>query len=192
MGRTTASDTFACQITRFYVTAAEDNTDFLKNNVKVGSTFSKGQSIDFDVIQGDVVTYDRQIQVDLIGADRGDSYELRWYAQVYSDDWSDGYLSPVAETSGNTGFWFYDPQSSTITINYFGGNLVGGAFTVPAKPSKFIPCLKVSTTAYTAPIIIKNPDTTGSAFYSGVCFKGRNSPFYGLVQVDASQLYSSY
>ncbi|KAI2514176.1 protein of unknown function DUF11 [Fragilaria crotonensis] len=168
--------------------AGEDNSEVFKNGVKVGGTFNKGQSINFPVKQGDVITSDRPIQVDLIGADKDDTYELRWYAQVDSDDWTDEYISPVAETLGNTAFWFYNPNTSPITIGYNGGNLLSGSFTVPAKSSKVIPC---STTAGADKIQILTGDTltTGSftSRFSGVRFKGTGGSYYGLVQIDADQ-----
>ena len=49
-----------------------------KNGVEVGGTFNKGQSISFNVNQGDVVISDRgPIQVDLFGVDLNHTYELR-------------------------------------------------------------------------------------------------------------------
>ena len=69
------------------------------------------------LVQGYVITSDCPIQVDLIGADQSDNYKLRWYAQVDADDWTHEYISPVAETLGNTGFWFYNPQTTAMTHN---------------------------------------------------------------------------
>ena len=135
------------EYTRFFVMAGEDNTEVFRNNVSVAGVFNKGNSIDFSVQEGDVITSDRPIQVDLIGADVNDNYELRWYAQVDANDWTDEYISPVAETQGNTGFWFYNPHDYPLTISYNGGNLVSGQFIVNAKSSKEISCVNINSTA---------------------------------------------
>ncbi|KAI2514320.1 oxidoreductase [Fragilaria crotonensis] len=186
VGATTSSSTNAWEIARFYVMAGEDNSEVFKNGIKVGGTFNKGQSINFSVKQGDVITSDRPIQVDLIGADKDDTYELRWYAQVDAGDWTDEYISPVAETLGNTAFWFYNPNTSPITIGYNGGNLLSGSFVVPALSSKMIPCTTRSGTDRIQ-ILTGDTTTTGSSTsrFSGVRFKGTGGSFYALVQVDA-------
>ena len=61
--------------------AGEDNTEVKRNGIVI-STLNAGESEAFEVNQGDVVTSDRRIQVDLLAGDIGDTYELRWYAQV--------------------------------------------------------------------------------------------------------------
>lgn len=87
------SGTSPFEYSRFFVMAGEDNTEVFKNGVPVSGTFNKGNSIDFMVQEGDVITSDRPIQVDFLGADINDNYELRWYAQVDANEWT---LKPLA------------------------------------------------------------------------------------------------
>jgi hypothetical protein len=47
------------EYSRFFVMAGEDNTEVFKNGVPVSGTFNKGNSIDFMVQEGDVITSDR-------------------------------------------------------------------------------------------------------------------------------------
>lgn len=97
--------------------AGLDNTEIFKNGVQLinpaaataatETKFNAGDTIEFSIETGDIITSTRPIQVDMITGDIGDNFEMRWFAQVDRNDWSDEYISPVAETAGSTGFWFY-------------------------------------------------------------------------------------
>ena len=67
----------------------------------------------------------------------GDTYELRWYAQVPRDSWGSAYTAPVAEGAGTTGYWFYNDTDAAITIDHAGADVAIGSFVVPANSSLF-------------------------------------------------------
>ena len=114
--------------------------------------------------------------MDLITGDVADNYELRWYSLVDADEWTNEYITPVAEEAGSTGFWFYNPHDSQITINYEGGNvLTPGSFNVAANSVAFIE-------------VDDDGDINLSGDnYSGLKFSTDNSDdiFYALAQIDA-------
>jgi len=84
------------------------------------------------LVGGHKMTSNRPIQVDLVAGDIGSKYELRWFAQVDSGTWTKEYFAPVAETTGTSGFWFYNPNMESNYIHFDGGNIeAAGSFTVP-------------------------------------------------------------
>mmetsp|Transcript_6440 Transcript_6440/g.10674 ORF Transcript_6440/g.10674 Transcript_6440/m.10674 type:complete len:1370 (-) Transcript_6440:167-4276(-) len=193
VGNTTTGSTDPFSYASYYIMAGFANTNVIYPD---GSTenLDVGECRVFSVREGDVVSADRNIQVDLIVGDAPSDWELRWYSQVDSSDWSSEYLSPVAESLSGTGFWFYNPATEPISINFEGGNTESGTFVVPAESSKLI----VASAAADADIKILDNDvltiTTGTgsnevtntAKYSGVRFYADNTDdvFYGLIQVD--------
>ena len=135
--------------------------------------------------RGQSLTSNRPIQVDIIGGDAASNYELRWYALVPSDEFTTEYFSPVAETRGTTGFWFYNPGTTSITVNYEGGNISSpGSITVLAGGGKFIECAETGANVIQ---VGKESSTTfngKTAYYTGLRFYSTNK-FYVLAQIDA-------
>lgn len=142
-----------------------------------------GQSIVIPIQEGDVITSDRPIQVDLVAGEAGSDFELRWYAQVDRSKWSNMYLSPVAESLAHTAFWFYNPKDAPITVSFDGANIVSGSVTIPAQKSKLVVASGVAGPAGLDTILINAGDEVGRTKYSGVRFVS-DDDFYGLVAVD--------
>jgi len=189
------------EYSRFFVMAGADNTLVYRNGVQIGTPFNKGDSVDFNIDEGDIITSSRPIQVDLIAGDIGDVYEVRWFAQVDADDWTNEYVSPVCETFGNTGFWFRNPNDRAITITWSGGNTDSGSFTIPASSSKYIAARETdyqivgetSTTTVgvdaTDVINVGAKDTMIGlwgfpSYFSGIKFQSKDN-FYALCAIDA-------
>jgi hypothetical protein len=131
---------------------------------------SQGESILIGpLVRGNSLTSNRPIQVDLIGGDVGSKYELRWYAQVPSSEYSNEYFSPVAETLGSTGFWFYNPGTDVIAVHYEGGNIVApGSFTIAGGAQKFIQMRSAAGPNYIQVGTTSNTTLNGrTAFYTG-------------------------
>ena len=178
------SGTVPFEYSRYFIMAGEDNTHVFRNGVQIGGVFNTGESTVFAVNQGDEVTSNRPIQVDLLAADIGDKYELRWYAQVDANEWTNEYISPVAEIIGNTGFWFFNPQDYAINISWNGGNTDSGTFNVPAHSSKFLQCL---ADAGTNIIAVGTGDEELGNRYSGVRFNAPSGDaFYAFAQIDSN------
>jgi hypothetical protein len=75
------------ELSTFFVMAGEDNTELSLNGVKINGAgpngvMQKGESLSFNVIEGDLVTADRPVQVDFLAGQITSNYQLRWYAQV--------------------------------------------------------------------------------------------------------------
>ena len=181
------SGTSPFEYSRFFVMAGEEGTEIFRNGIQIGGSgavFNTGASVSFIVNEGDVITSTRPVQTDLIVGDINDTYELRWYSTVDANDWTNEYISPVAETLGNTGFWFYNPHDYPIQVSYNGGNTDSGTFTVPVKASKFIPSCHGSPLLIPSsltPMTSKTPDR-----YSGVRFKSSGDNFFAFAQIDAN------
>lgn len=166
--------------------AGFDNTNVITPDGNT-TVLNLGENLVVQVLEGDTVSSDRPIQVDLVAGDAPSDYELRWYAQVDSSEWSNEYISPVAETFTGTAYWFYNPKDADLTVNFEGGNTNSGSFIVPAMASKLV----VASDRATDEILIGSNDVeTGVGFagqrtasYSGVRFSA-SDVFYGLVQVD--------
>jgi uncharacterized repeat protein (TIGR01451 family) len=116
VGRDAQSTTSAFQYTGLYIMASEDNT-----KVTIPGSFdpiilNQGQSKHLSVFQGDIITSDKKVQVDLLTGDIGSTYELRWYSLLPVDDWSDEYISPMGDTIGETKVVLYNPSTSSIDV----------------------------------------------------------------------------
>ncbi len=131
-----------------------------------------GESEVFVVDEGDPITADKPIQVDLITGDVNSTYQLRWYAQVPRAEWGNAYTAPVAEANGTTGYWFYNDNNADITIDYSGAAVTAGNLVVPANSSAFIEIAAGG---------IVLTDT-----YSGLRFVSQGGEdFYAFAQIDA-------
>ena len=158
VGMNSPSVTSAFETCTLHVMACKDGTTVTYPSAP-GSTSTitavvkAGQNLIFTVNSGDKVTSDFPVQVSLISGDVDSNYEMRWYALIPVEDWTNEYYSPVAETYGNTGFWFYNPQATAMTIKFEGGNVRGGSGTFILQPNTSI---------------IKNADTNGDIPINGV------------------------
>ncbi|WP_161565117.1 SdrD B-like domain-containing protein, partial [Okeania hirsuta] len=191
VGVNTASNTNAFQYSVFYVMAGDDGTELFLNGLQIdingdnvidaNDVLNIGDNFVIEDLQeGDELTSSRPVQVDLVTGDIGDTYELRWYAQVDADEWSNEYITPVAEEVGSTGYWFYNPNDSEITISYEGGNSPNGDFNVAANSSRFI---EVDSDG---DINLSGDNYSGLRFFTDGTNNGGATPnFYGLAQVDA-------
>lgn len=86
------------------------------------------------VKKGATVTSSRPVQLHILTGDVNANYETRWYTIWPDAKWSSEYYSPVGTASNGEqayGF-FYNPDSSPITINYR-TNVGSGTFDIPAK-----------------------------------------------------------
>jgi uncharacterized repeat protein (TIGR01451 family) len=176
------SGTNPFQSTQIYVMAAEDNTQvFLDSGsgATLVATLDQGESFAIDNInEGNVVTSSKPVQAHLLSGDIGSTYELRWYSLVPREDWSNDYYSPVAEELGTTGFWFYNPNNSQITISYEGDENLTGSFTVAGNSSEFI---EVASSGGDINLPIPgDPDYSGLRF-----FTQGGQDFFALAQIDA-------
>ena len=70
------------------------------------------------------------VQVDVLYADTGDTYEMRWSALIPRPSWSNDYYSAVGtnptDGTGCTLVWLYNPGASAITVNYQYGSGASG------------------------------------------------------------------
>jgi hypothetical protein len=109
VGRDVQSDTNAFQYTGLYIMAKEDDTKVTIPGSLEPITLNQGQSKHLSVEQGDIITSDKKVQVDLLTGDIGSIYELRWYSLLPVDAWSDEYISPMGDTIGETKVVLYNP-----------------------------------------------------------------------------------
>jgi uncharacterized repeat protein (TIGR01451 family) len=116
IGRDTQSDTNAFQYTGLYIMASEDNTKVTIPGSLDPIILNQGQSKHLLVEQGDIVTSDKIVQVDILTGDIGSQYELRWYSLLPIDDWSNEYISPMGDTLGETKVVLYNPSPSSIDV----------------------------------------------------------------------------
>ncbi|KAI2501568.1 extracellular matrix structural constituent [Fragilaria crotonensis] len=197
VGQNTVSITSAFEMSSFHVMASKSGTTVTypstPGGASITTTIDVGDNLIFQVNEGDVVTSDYPVQVGLITGDVDSTYEMRWYAMIPREKWSSEYISPVAETFGNTAFWFRNPNDQAITIQFFGGNIDnnGQTFSIPphstvSKSSDTDGAIDISGTGF-------NNNWQTSAYradYTGLkftCVEGK--PFYALVQVDADEKY---
>jgi uncharacterized repeat protein (TIGR01451 family) len=119
VGGDTAFETDGFQYASLYVMAGMDDTKVIisKNGSSpTTATLKMGESIHVLVNQGDTVTSDKYVQVDLLTGDIDSDYELRWYSLRGTEDWSDKYLSPVGDTKGETKLVVYNPHEYAIDV----------------------------------------------------------------------------
>ncbi len=95
------------------------------------------------------------VQVSLLTADTGSTYENRFYALIPSSNWTSEYYTPVGTPAGSTActnVWIFNPNPTSINVNYTLGN--GNTGTINNIPSKV---------AVGSPDI---PDGYGARFYN--------------------------
>ncbi len=116
VGQNAWSSTAAFQHTAVYVMAKDNNTivefsDGTKKNLTSGQSYTHIVST-----RGMTILATAPIQVDLIIGDIDSTYELRWYALIPRDAWTNSYLSPVGDTKGGTKIYLYNPSNSALTV----------------------------------------------------------------------------
>ena len=99
----------------FFMAAFDGTTVTLPNASNV--TLDRGQGSMVRVNQGDKLTSDKIILVDLITGDVDSQYELRWYSLLDIDEWSREYVSPVGDSVGKTKMVLYNPGSFPLEIS---------------------------------------------------------------------------
>jgi uncharacterized repeat protein (TIGR01451 family) len=111
VGTNSVFETGGFKISALVIMAGEDNTKVTVNgSASTIITLDEGQSYHAEVRQGDTVTSDKPVQVDLLTGDAG---ELRWYSLRCVNDWSSEYMSPVGDSKGETKVVLYNPSSSS-------------------------------------------------------------------------------
>ena len=135
-----------------YVMARQDNTE-VRVNGQLKATLNAGENYVVRVRQGDSITSNQAVQVDLATGDINSGYEMRWYALVPRDDWSGDYYTPVGHRGSPTKVWLYNPGSSSLTVSYDfrGGRSPDGTISVPAGSVRLSPAI---------------PDGSGARFYA--------------------------
>jgi uncharacterized repeat protein (TIGR01451 family) len=116
VGRNIAFETDGFEYSALYVMAGEDDTNVYIKGSSKPTTLSMGESIHVLVNQGDTITSDKFVQVDLLTGDIDSKYELRWYSLRGTEDWSDKYLSPMGDTAGGTKLVVYNPNTFSIDV----------------------------------------------------------------------------
>lgn len=124
------------QIVDVYVMAREDFTEVTlrdeNGNQNATRTIAEGESTVFVDINVDyTITSSAPVQVDVIAGDRGERYEIRWYAIAPISDWSTEYWSPVGVSpiggdDRQARVWCFNPGPGdiTCTAEYSGGSTV--------------------------------------------------------------------
>lgn len=140
---TVSGDNDPFEYTAAYIMAGADNTVVTifdaVNNLVAEEVLSQGENLVYRVGQGYRVESTKPVQAQLITGDINEQYEMRWYSLTPDEDWANEYYAPVAEEVGSTGFWFYNPNGSDITIRYDRQGDSGlGDFVVAAGDSLFI------------------------------------------------------
>ena len=125
-----------------YVMAALDDTDVtfkdVSTNTEQTKTLSRGESFYFLAEVGDTISADKPIQANLITGDIGTNYEMRWYSLSPTENWGNDYYAPYAQ-DGETGFWLYNANPGTITVNYdLEGNTSAGSVTIASGEHAFV------------------------------------------------------
>ncbi len=168
------------EYTGAYIMAGADNTTVriynASNTLIATEVLSQGENLVYRVDQGFRIESTKPVQAQLITGDINEQYEMRWYSLTPDEDWANEYFAPVAEEVGSTGFWFYNPTGSAITIHYDSvEGLDQGSFLVGANDTLFI---EVDDGA---DIDLDNPgETSGLRFYSEA-----GETFFALSQIDA-------
>jgi IgGFc binding protein len=103
--------------------AREDNTRVTRPDGTV-VTLRTGQSTFFSVRQAQQVTSDKPIQVVLLTADRGSTYETRWFTLRPTNTLQSSYVSPVGDSKAQTRIAIYNPAS--ISLSFTVSTLVSG------------------------------------------------------------------
>lgn len=99
-------------------------------------SLAEGATLMVDGIRvGATLNSDNLVQVTLLTAEPASQYENRFYNLIPRADWSNDYYTPVGTGAGNqcTNVWVYNPNASTITVNYRIGSGTPATFTVGAN-----------------------------------------------------------
>jgi len=124
------------------------------------------------VPHGTEVRTNYPVQVIEISGDVNSTWATRWYNLKPRNQWTSDYYQPVGTTGAATGVWVYNPNATSITVNYdFTGVANDGSTTCAAGTS----CK-----------IAEVPAGSGGRFYTA-----NNSVFYPVSVTEASgaQLY---
>jgi uncharacterized repeat protein (TIGR01451 family) len=116
VGENTKFLTDGFQYSALYVMAGENDSKVYIRGSSSPITLDMGESLHVLVNQGDTVTSDKDVQVDFLTGDRSSTYELRWYSLRATEDWSDKYLSPVGDSTGETKLVIYNPNDFAINV----------------------------------------------------------------------------
>ena len=107
IGTNTILSTNAFEYVAMYCQAKEDNT-VIQFNGGTSRTLRKGETAIFENIRvNDRITSSKTVQVDLITGDKGSTYEMRWYALLPRNMYSNSYVSPVGNTKGGVALVMY-------------------------------------------------------------------------------------
>jgi hypothetical protein len=118
VGQNLYHSTNAFEYTALYLMAAEDNTKVILPDSST-ITLNQGESKVVRIKkQGEVITSDKGIQVDLLVGDINSTFELRWYSLIPVDQWSNEYVSPVGDTKAQTKVLLFNPDSKDLPISY--------------------------------------------------------------------------
>jgi hypothetical protein len=113
--------------------------------VQATTVINRGQTYVYRVTGGAgyTVSGTSKIEVQLIVGNNANHYEMRGYTITPSQYWGNGYYTPVPSwsTTSKSELYLYNPNSSTITINWedrsgTGSSLATGSFTIPAKTTR--------------------------------------------------------
>ncbi len=109
------------QYSAVYVQAGQDNTVVVLPDGVTHVTLNTGQSQHIPVKQGDIITANFPVQVDLATGRLQSGYQLRWFSLLSTDQWTNSYFSPVGDTVGATRIVLYNAAATatTVTYNYF-------------------------------------------------------------------------
>ncbi|VEP17973.1 Conserved repeat domain protein (fragment) [Hyella patelloides LEGE 07179] len=129
------------EYTSLHITAASDNTQVTINKNDGGSTsdvivtLNEGETylVNGGVNAGATVSATNPVQAHLITGDVGAFYESRWFTLYPFDQWSTSYYSPVgtAVSSDPTKIYIYNPNGTTLTVNY---ETLGGTGSLTVDP----------------------------------------------------------
>lgn len=160
----TTGDSDIFETTWAAVQASANGTEVKLNGV-VKATLNEGQSLVIKGVNpGDVIVGSKPIQIVLLTADFGATFEARWFSLYPTADWSNDYFAPVGTTNPAhpTHYFLYnadDAKTISVTIE-----TVSGSSTVSISPN----------TVYRAEITVN----------SGVRLSSPD-PFYAVAAIDA-------
>ena len=110
--------TGAFEYVAMYCQAKEDNT-VIQFNGGTSRTLRKGETAIFEnIVLNDRITSSKSVQVDLITGDKSSTYEMRWYALLPRNMYSNSFVSPVGNTKGGVALVMYNPNSFSISVAY--------------------------------------------------------------------------
>ncbi|MFQ5524817.1 MAG: SdrD B-like domain-containing protein [Thermoanaerobaculia bacterium] len=98
-----------------------DANDLLNVPLDMGESLLAGAVGVTDILVGAVVDASADVEIQMLTANEGTTYEGRWYSQLPRVDWSNEYFSPVpSTTSGDeTRVHLYNPGLAAITVKVF-------------------------------------------------------------------------